>query len=119
MDMYTLIHDEVERRSAELANLEVGTEEYKAAVDGLTKLVDRAMELEKLDIESRESKDKHKRDRNERIDRWIQSGIQIAGIVVPCCVTIWGTNKILKFEIDGTVTSIIGRGFVNKLLPKK
>ena len=29
------------------------------------------------------------------------------------------TLTSLKFEEEGTVTTIVGRGFVNKLLPKK
>ena len=56
---------------------------------------------------------------DEKRDRRIKNGITIAGIVIPSLITIWGTIKSLNFEKEGTVTTIMGRGFINKLLPKK
>ena len=56
---------------------------------------------------------------DEKRDRRIKNGITIAGIVIPSVITIWGTIKSLNFEKEGTVTTIMGRGFINKLLPKK
>ena len=56
---------------------------------------------------------------DEKRDRRIKNGITIAGIVIPSIITIWGTIKSLNFEKEGTVTTIMGRGFINKLLPKK
>ena len=56
---------------------------------------------------------------DERKDRKLKNGISVAGIVIPIVVTIWGTLKTLKFEETGTVTTIMGRGFIQKLLPKK
>ena len=56
---------------------------------------------------------------NEQRDRMITNAITAAGIVIPSLITIWGTFKTLKFEEQGTVTTIMGRGFINKLLPKK
>ena len=56
---------------------------------------------------------------DERKDRLVRNGITIASIVIPTAVTIWGTLKSFKFEETGTVTTTIGRGFINKLIPKK
>ena len=55
----------------------------------------------------------------EKKDRWIKNGLAAAGIIIPTLVTIWGTVKSIKFEETGTITTIMGRGFINKLLPKK
>ena len=106
------IHDEFEN----LKGMELGTEEYKTTVDGLTKLMDRAIEIEKLKTET---SIKAKQAEEDRKDRWVRYGIDAAGIAVPAVITIWGTLKSLKFEEEGTVTTIVGRGFINKLLPKK
>ena len=38
-----LLHDEIEDEFKCLKDLEVGTEQYKVTVDGLVKLVDRAI----------------------------------------------------------------------------
>ena len=56
---------------------------------------------------------------SERKDRIIKNCISIAGIIIPVIVTIWGTKKSFEFEKEGTITTIMGRGFINKLLPKK
>lgn len=122
-----LLHDEIEDEFKYLKDLEVGTEQYKVTVDGLVKLVDRAIEIDKLNLEAEEKSKNRKNDKefkqqqieDERKDRLIRNCISAAGIVIPSLLTIWGTLKTFKFEQDGTVTTIMGRGFINKLLPKK
>ena len=107
--------------------MNLGSEEYKTAVDGLTKLVDRAIELEKIDVSSQEKVEDRETDRDlklkqmdeDRKDRNVRNAIAVAGIVIPTVVTIWGTIKSIEFEKEGTITTIMGRGFIQKLLPKK
>ena len=116
MDVKTLLNKEIEDEFEQLEKIDVGIEAYKNSVDGITKLVDRAIELEKIEIE----KEEKTKNRNEnRKDRFIGYCLTIANILIPTIVTIWGTNKSLKFEETGTVTTIMGRGFIQKLLPKK
>ena len=122
-----LLHDEIESEFECLKELEVGTEQYKVTVDELVKLVDRAIEIDKLNLEAEEKAKNREKDNDfkqqqmeeERKDRLIRNCISAAGIVIPSLLTIWGTLKTFKFEQDGTVTTMIGRGFINKLLPKK
>lgn len=57
--------------------------------------------------------------KEERTNRIVTTIITATGIVLPIVVTIWGTKKSFEFEQTGTITTIMGRGFVNKLLPKK
>lgn len=116
MNIESQLHAEIASEFEALKEVEAGTEEYKATVDGVTKLLDRAIEMERLGIES-EEKDKS-RD-VERKDRLIKDCIAVAGIVIPSLITIWGTVKSIEFEKEGTITTIMGRGFINKLLPKK
>ena len=116
MNIETLLNKEIKSEFECLEDLEAGSEAYKATVDGLTKLVDRAIEIDKLNIEHEE---KEKLAAEEKKDRLIKHCINVASIVLPVGVTIWGTLKSFKFEQEGTITTIMGRGFINKLLPKK
>lgn len=127
MRIETLLREEIQNEFESLKKEALGTEEYKVTVDGLTKLVDRAIEYEKLDIDCKERVEtrefendlKLKQLKEEKKDRSFKNGIAVAGILIPSVITIWGTLKSLKFEEEGTVTTIMGRGFINKLLPKK
>ena len=127
MNIETSLHVEIEEELTALGKMEKGSEKYKTTVDGLSKLLDKAIEIEKFDIESKEREDarvfennlKLKQMDEEKKDRWVRNGLTAAGIVIPTLVTIWGTLKSLKFEETGSVTTIMGRGFINKLLPKK
>ena len=127
MKVETILHDEILNEFEELKKLEVGSDGYRAAVDGISKLLDRAIEYDKLDAECNERslnrgfEEDYKLQlaEDEKRDRRIKNGITIAGIVIPSVITIWGTIKSLNFEKEGTVTTIMGRGFINKLLPKK
>ena len=122
-DVKTLLNEEIQMELEHLKDLEMGTDEHKISVDLITKLLDREIELKKLEnekskrVEDNEFKKLQAKDENK--DRLIRNGLTAAGIVIPTIVTIWGTLKTLKFEETGTVTTMMGRGFVNKLLPKK
>ena len=136
----TAISDELEQ----LGDLELGSEEYKTTVEGIAKLMDKKIEMEKLDHDAEVKKKDYELEskkvngelaektksneieekkleqiKNEKNDQLFKNGIAIASIVVPSLITIWGTFKTLKFEETGTVTTIMGRGFVNKLILKK
>ena len=47
MELEKKLHDEISRELDILEGMEGGTESYKALVDGLTKLTDRAIEIDK------------------------------------------------------------------------
>ena len=127
MEIKTILLEEIEDELNDLTKVSLGSEEYKASVDGIAKLMDRAIEMERMDRETKDKVDEREnenqnqktQDKFETRDRLIKNCIAVAGIVIPTVVTIWGTNKSLKFEEDGTITTIMGRGFINKLLPKK
>lgn len=122
-----LLDEEIQVEFEKLSKLEIGSESYKATVDGLSKLVDRAVEIDKTEMENAtkieaqniENDFKALQIKEDNRDRWVRNGIAIAGIIIPSVLTVWGTLKSFKFEETGTVTTILGRGFINKLLPKK
>jgi hypothetical protein len=127
MNIETLLHEEIGKEFEKLNTMKEGTEEYKTTVDGLTKLMDRAIEINKIDAERLERKNqtiienslKAQQAKDDKIDKIVRNVISVAGIVIPSVITIWGTVKSIKFEETGTITTIMGRGFINKLLPKK
>lgn len=109
MNIETMLHEEIEQKLEQLKYMEVGSEEYRNAVDALTKLFDRAIEMEKNSA--------NRADENK--DRLIRNILKALEIGLPLGVTIWGVLKSLKFEETGTVTTLIGRGLLNKLLPRR
>jgi hypothetical protein len=122
-----LLDDEIVEEFKCLKGIDVGTEPYKTAVEGIVKLMDRSAEIAKVNIEREEKARQTERDENfkklqmvhEERDRLIKNCIAVAGIIIPSVITVWGTIKSIKFEETGTITTIMGRGFINKLLPKK
>ena len=127
MSVKTLIVEEIQDEIKELNKMEVGSDTYKTTVDGVTKLADRFIEIEKLEIDrefkaSNQSIDeglKLAEMENEKKDRLIKNCLTGLSIITGVGLTVWGTIKSLKFEEEGTVTTIVGIGFNNKLLPKK
>ena len=123
----TLLHEEIQDGFDALSRMERGTETHKTTVDEVAKLFDKAIEIEKIEVEAKEREKareieaslKRAQMEEDRKDRRVKNGIAIGGIVLPLAVTIWGTFKTLKFEEEGTITTALGRGFINKLIPKK
>lgn len=126
MNLEEMLRDEISEELKGLKDLELGKEDYKVAVDGVTKLTDRLIEMQKLeaDIDEKnrrnESDDelKKKQMKYTRNDNIVKNVISVAGIVIPTVLTAWGTIKSFEFEKEGTITTLIGRGFINKLLKK-
>ena len=124
MSIQRLLREEIESEFKELSKIAPGGEDYKVAVDGITKLMDRAIEIEKNEID-RQDRMKQMEDENEfktrqmedeKKDRFIKNLLTGVGTIGGLVVTIWGAKKAWKFEETGTVASPVGRAFINKLL---
>lgn len=127
MSIRSLLDEEIRNELGKIKQMEVGSEEHEKAVNSLVKLVDRSIEMEKMDIDINE-KDKDRENdidlklraiEEDRKDRKIKNCIAAAGIIIPSAITVWGAIKSIEFEKEGTFTTIMGRGFISKLLPKK
>lgn len=144
MNIDNLLIEEIRYELEGLRDLEMGSKEHELAVNDVAKLMDRAIELDKLEHQDKEHELKEKqyqlevekynnthestaREHELNLSRMTMENkaqtvkvcIDVAGIVLPCVITIWGTLKSFEFEKEGTITTIMGRGFINKLLPKK
>mgnify|MGYP002509034766 CR=1 FL=1 len=91
-----LLEAEIEQRTKELANMELGTEEYDKASDSITKLTRQLNEI-----------------KTRKGDQWIK----IASIGVSTGTAIWWAVTSLVFEERGSITSSVGR-MTNKLIEK-
>lgn len=127
MEIEQLLHDEIVDELGGLNTLELGSDKYKVTTEGIVKLMDRAIEMDKLSKEL----DERQKNRNEDLelkyrqidaeirDRKIKNVITVVISGVGTIVTIWGTLKTLKFEEVGTVTTMAGRNFINNLFKRK
>lgn len=108
-----------EELSAELSKLSstpYGAEEYDKVKGTVDMLFNKKIEMDRTESEQLIKQQQLK---DEKKDRLVKNVMTAAGIALPLLVTIWGTKVSLKFEEEGTFTTIMGRGFINKLLPKK
>lgn len=115
MNMETLLYEEIETEFNELAKMTPGEANHAKAVDSLTKLMDRAIEMEKVTASEAQAEKQMIEDRKSRI---VKNLIDIGGVVLPLAVTVWGAKVSFKFEETGTITSAAGRQFIQKLFKK-
>jgi ABC-type sugar transport system ATPase subunit len=116
MEFYELLDEDLNSEMKKLRETRYDDKAYVTVSDTVSMLMDKKIEMEKL---KSEQLFKEQQLEEEKKDRFIKNIINVAGVVLPLAVTIWGTKVSLKFEEEGTFTTIMGRGFINKLLPKK
>ena len=116
MSMVTKLNVEIEEKFDELAKLDPTTREYSAAVDSVTKLMDRAIEIEKLESSETQNEKQMEEDRKSRL---VKNCIDVGSVVLPLAVTIWGAKASFKFEETGTITTSVGRKFMDKIISWK
>lgn len=116
MEIEQLLREEIQLELEQLKDSEVGTDKHKETVDSVAKLTDRVIEMEKIDVERQTKLKQMDDDRKDRLIKNVLNGLNIG---LPLVVLVWGTLKTFEFEKEGTVTTIIGRGIINKLIPKK
>ena len=127
MRIEELLKNEICEDLENLRDIEFGSDEYKVGIDAVTKLIDREAELRRIEVDRLEKIESRKADeefkakqiKENRIEKIIGYVINVAGIVIPVVVTIWGTKVSLKFEEEGTVTTTAGRNFFSRLFSKK
>lgn len=127
MSIDNLLEVEIEEKLNKISEMEPGTDEYKLAVDSVTKLLDRTIEMNKISVDRKERKEIREEEAKSKLEsekvenkKYLVDKILAAlSIGIPALLTVWGTKKSFKFEETGTITTIMGRGFINKLLPKR
>lgn len=129
MSIKTQLEDEIRDEFEALRKIEVGSDTYRATVEGLTKLVDRKIEMDKVEVDARERVLKRNDDNefkemqlaDDRKDRAIKNGLTVATLVITTGTTIWGILKSLKIEFKDNemITSTVGKELMKKVIPFK
>lgn len=114
-------------RLEQLGAAELGTEEYKSATDSMTKMADRIIEIEKIEIE-RELKAQHQADewtikeqqlKSEKRDRAWRVIADVGKVVITTAAGLWVYVTSLKYEDKGIIpTTQGGRKASDGLLAK-
>lgn len=109
--------EEFNNRLKEIGKMDVKTDEYKIAVDELTKIADRIIEIEKFETEN-EIKNSQLTDENR--DRLIRNAILI-GTTVGGWAMAWLIHmSSMKYDEKGVIPSLPGgRSVINQLLKFK
>lgn len=129
MSIKTQLEDEIRDEFEALRKIEVGSDTYRATVEGLTKLVDRKIEMDKVEVDARERVIKRNDDNefkemqlaDDRKDRAIKNGLTVATLVITTGTTIWGILKSLKIEFKDNemITSTVGKELMKRVIPFK
>ena len=115
---------EIEDELKELEKVQVGSEQHKNAVDSVTRLVDRVIELDKQAYESA-MKDraiendqiiKEEQLKNDKRDKIAKNLITIGGSVLTGAALVTATIFSIWFEKDYNWTNEGGRNAIRELL---
>lgn len=124
MDMREMLDEEIKTEFEALKKAKPGDDTHKATVESLTKLMDRAIELKKIEETTEEEYNareietdlKLQQLRDEKKDRLIKNIMAGARDVAVIGVAIWGTVASMNFEREGTITTSAGRKHLNRIL---
>lgn len=127
MNVKDLLKEKIEKQIKSLDGMKVGSDEYETTVNSITKMLDKLNEMDRNEhdyLEKRESREKEndlklKQMKEERLDHIAKNLLTGISVIGGFALTIWGTYKSFEFEKTGSITTIMGRGFINKLIPKK
>ena len=93
--------------------------DYEEKVNYIATMIEKSIELEKMNDGKKNDKWKFAIDIGDKL---IGHTITIVGLGLNLAVIIWGTKVTLEFEETGSVTSLVGRGYIQaieKLLNRK
>ena len=124
MSVKTQLVEEIQKEIEELRKLELGSEKYKVTADGITKLMDRAIEIDKIDgeLKKRETEREFEEalklqmlndEKKDRLIRNIIEGVKIGGGLG---LAAWAFVASMNFEKEGTLTTEGGRNALRQLL---
>ena len=127
MNVKSMLDDEIRNELENLGREAIGSEEYKANLDGVTKLLDRQIEIEKLEnerldrMESRETEFVLKQQQlaEEKKDRRIKNSITVGTFACSAALYAMAFIASTNFEREGTFTTEGGRGALRNLLKLK
>ena len=127
MGIKNILWDEIEKEVKELSKMQVGTDQYKVTVDGIARLSDKIIELEKLESENavkdfenfartEEQELKREQLKSEKRDRAVKNVITVGTAVLSVAVYALAFIASTNFERDGSFTTEGGKNSIRQLL---
>lgn len=119
-DAEMLLHEELKRLFEELKGKDPSSEEHKAIVDSITKLMDRGIKIDEVNLEDTKRAcetnvkiSQIKEDRNGRFWSYLLKFIEIG---LPLYTAFKATKLVLKFEETGVITTKPGNSWISRIL---
>lgn len=127
-DLKTKLTEEVLEEIKALKDVTIGDEVYKEAVNGIAKLSDKVIELERIEVEARlkneaqilettfreeEAKLKREEAKTEKKDKKTKNILTCVNVVGGFAVLVWGALNTWHYEEKGTIGSKMGNMFIN------
>ena len=127
MSITNLYREEIQSEIGSISKMPIGSEDYKAAISGVTQLTDRLVKLEEIDVERQKvaveqekTEIEKSKAADEQKDRSTRNRLTVASIVVPAWVTGLGAAGMWLFEERGTIiTSQAGRKIYERFFRMK
>lgn len=117
--------DEVLAEVEEVSNLSIGTEEHEKALKGATMLMDRAIEIEKLNLEKRKIENEERKldveeqkIEVEKKDRFRKDAITVVTSGLSLAAGLLVVVETFRFDLGHTPTSTLGKTILSKWVPK-
>lgn len=125
MSVKKMLAEEIESKIESLKDLDHGSEEYHKGIDDVSKMLDKYIDMDKIDREYRDREDSRINEnankalerRSDRIERVLKYGLSGLTFGVSIFVTLWINKDSKMFEQEGyTHTTEAGRLSTRKLL---
>ena len=127
MGIKNILWDEIEKEVKELSKMQVGTDQYKVTVDGIARLSDKIIELDKLESENavkdfenfartEEQELKREQLKSEKRDRAVKNVITVGTAVLSVAVYALAFIASTNFEREGSFTTEGGKNSIRQLL---
>ena len=107
-----MLNEEIAKEIKNLENLTPGSEEHQKAVESLAKLYE-------LSMQEDTNKSEKVKAGGEYFLKFVQIGVEIAGVVLPLMVYSTWMDRGFKFEETGTYTSTTFKSLFQKFKATK
>lgn len=124
MSIKRVLIDEFNSELKSLSKMKLGSDEYKTTVDGVTKLADRIIEIEKSENDRTDKADAREIETSLKVrelkstkrDQMIKNVLTGVNVIGGLAVASWAFVSSINFEKEGTLTTEGGKSALRSLL---